>query len=44
MVRCEASVRENRYPLWLQRRVPDNFEIEFEMMGKDQPDGNRILW
>ena len=30
---------ENRYPLWIQRRIPDSFEVEFEMMGKDLPDG-----
>ena len=30
---------ENRYPLWLQRKLPDSFEIEFEMMGRDLPDG-----
>ncbi|MBM66271.1 MAG: hypothetical protein CMH55_08575 [Myxococcales bacterium] len=30
---------ENRFPLWLQRKVPDSFEVEFEMMGRDLPDG-----
>lgn len=30
---------ENRFPLWLQRSLPDDFEIEFEMMGKGLADG-----